>query len=552
MNFSKKDFILITVLVLFSASLFLTGLGQMPLTDPDEVFYAETSKEMLNRGELLTQYIFDKPQFEKPPLYYWLCVFSFKAFGVNEFSARFPSAILGILGVLGIYLLAKLFFNVRVALLSGVILATSIFYISLARACVTDMLLCVLILYAFLFFFYGYYSETKKKKWYILAFIFLGLSVIAKGPIGVFLPVLILGLYLIFTKDLKRFKEFPLCSGLLAFLLVALPWYLMMYKVHGKEFIDVFFGFHNVVRFLQPEHKSGDVIYYYIPVVMVGFLPWSVFLPIGIWQAIREKVLKIKKINLFLALWVLVTLIFFTISRTKLPTYVFPIFPAIAIFIAKFWDSFLNKELSKKQEVFTKVSFYLFFIAIISGIIGLDVLTRLKYPTVANLSLLAGSIFAIFLMVSAVTFLKKQYLKSLIIAMVSFVIFIVPMSYMILPEIGRYVSSKEISGELLRRSKPDDIIAVETRYIRGVAFYTGRLDIPNAHEHHTITKLLAGKKRVWGVMSDKNHSQLYTNEKVQFPYPTYVVYELGKKVIITNKIPEDGKFLKVRSKNEPY
>jgi len=547
MRLFNNERFLIAVLILFGVSLFITGLGSMPLTDPDEVFYAETAKEMLNRDEMLTQYIFDKPQFEKPPLYYWLCIFSFKAFGINEFSARFPSAILGILGILGIYLLGKLFINIRVAFLSGIILATGILYAALARACVTDMLLCVLILYAFLFFFYGYFAERKKVKWYLLSSIFLGLSVITKGPIGVFLPVVILGLYLIFTKGLKKLKEIPLIRGILLFLVVTLPWYILMYKVHGKEFVDVFFGFHNVTRFLHPEHKIGDVFYYYVPIIMIGFLPWSIFLPLGAWQAIREKASRIKKANIFIAVWILFTLLFFSVSRTKLPTYIFPLFPALALLVARFWDAFLNKELSIKQKKLTTIFFYLFFIAIISGVIALYILSRVKYPTVANFSLLAGGILALSLVIAAIMFLKKKYLRSLVIFMVSFMIFVIPLSYIILPEIGRYESSREISRELLRRAKPDEVIAIETQYRRGVAYYTGRLDIPDAHKHHIVTKLLAGDKRVWVVIKKKNHEQLYTDIKAPFKGPTYTVYELGKKVIITNKVPEDGKYLRMRS-----
>ena len=147
-------------------------------------------------------------------------------------------------------------------------------------------------------------------------------------------------MYLIFTKDLKRLKEIPIFCGLLVFLAVALPWYLLMYKVHGSAFIDAFFGFHNVVRFLHPEHKIGDVFYYYIPVVVVGFLPWSAFLPLGVWQAVREKIVRVKKVNIFIAAWFFVIFLFFSISRTKLPTYIFPLFPALALLIARFWDAF--------------------------------------------------------------------------------------------------------------------------------------------------------------------------------------------------------------------
>ena len=156
MKLFENEKLLIVVLVLFSAAIFLIGLGRMPLTDPDEVFFAETCREMLERGEWLTPYIFGKPQFEKPPFYYWLVLFGFKTFGINEFAARIGSALFGIIGVIGIYLLGKLLVSRKTGFFSGIVLATSLMYIILSRACVTDMVLSVFILYVFLFFFYGY------------------------------------------------------------------------------------------------------------------------------------------------------------------------------------------------------------------------------------------------------------------------------------------------------------------------------------------------------------------------------------------------------------
>ena len=120
MKLFENESLLIAILILFSASLFIVGLDKMPLTDPDEVFYAETAKEMLNRGEFLTPRIFGKPQFEKPPLYYWLVMFGFKVFGVNEYAARIASALFGIFGVVGVYLLGKTLINRKTGFFAGI------------------------------------------------------------------------------------------------------------------------------------------------------------------------------------------------------------------------------------------------------------------------------------------------------------------------------------------------------------------------------------------------------------------------------------------------
>jgi 4-amino-4-deoxy-L-arabinose transferase-like glycosyltransferase len=539
----KKEGALIVVLILFSASLFIMGLDRMPLTDPDEVFYAETAKEMLNRGEFLTPRIFGKPQFEKPPFYYWLVILGFKVFGVNEFAARIASAFFGIFGVIGVYLLGKTLVNKRTAFFAGIVLATSIKYLALSRACVTDIVLCVFILYVILFFF---------KKRYLLSSVFLGLAALTKGPIGIFLPVAIIGIYLILAKELKRLKEVPFVRGAILFLAVACPWYLLMYKAHGKEFIDVFFGFHNVTRFLKPEHRIGDVFYYYIPILIGGFSFWTAFLPLGIWQAFREKGEGLKKTNLFLAVWVLLIFIFFSFSRTKLPTYIFPLYPALALLIGRLFDVFLEKSLTGKQEKAMNVSLCLFLALIAGGLAGLHIVAREKYPLAANSLLIAG-IAIIFLMSFFVrALLRREYMKGIITYMVSFVIFAVPLTHFILPEIGKYEASKHTSEKLLELAWPGEALGAETRYRRGIAFYTDKEDILDVHPHDVITKFLLKKERVWCVIKEKNHIQLYTDRKKPYNKPTYVMYRFGKKVIITNNAPPGVKVLKVRTIYDPY
>jgi len=283
----NKVKISLVLLIIFSAYIFLFGIGKMALLDPDEPFYAETSREMLNRGEWLTPRIFSKPQFEKPPLYYWLTIVSFKTFGVNEFSARLPSAIFGILGIVGIYLLGGLLFSKKTALYAALVMATAAEYVILARACVTDMVLCVLILYFFLFFFYAYLKENKKI-YCILCSACLALGVLTKGPVALILPVFIVALYLLLKKDLKAIFRFPMVTGAIVFFAISVPWYYLMYKTYGHDFISHFFGFQNITRFLHPEHKIGDVFYYYIPVVLAGFLPWSIFLPCSAIEVIKR------------------------------------------------------------------------------------------------------------------------------------------------------------------------------------------------------------------------------------------------------------------------
>ena len=187
------------------------------------------------------------------------------------------------------------------------------------------------------------------------------------------------------------------------------------------------------------------------------------------------------------------------------------------------------------------------------GMIALYFVAKLKYPDLARILPVPAFVFILAITLSAVAVFKKKYLTGLVIFMVSFVAFALPLSGTVLPELIKYKSSKKISERLLALVKPGEIIGAETRYRRGIAFYMDREDILDVHRHDTIIKLLPRKERVWCVMKKKNHLQLYTNTKKPYLRTTYVVDKIGKKVLITNKKPEGIKVLKVvHSKHDTY
>lgn len=541
----NRNRIRLVLLILFSAYLFLFGLGKMPLTDPDEPFYAETAREMLNRGEWLTPIIFGKPQFEKPPLYYWLIISSYKVFGVNEFAARFPSALFGILGVIGVYLLGALLFSEKAAVYSSLVMATCVEYIILARACVTDIVLCVFILYAFLFFFYE--LKHSKKIFCVLSSSCLALAVLTKGPIGFVLPVFIIIVYFFVKKEFIKLFKLPIFWCLAVFAVIAVPWYCLMYKFYGNEFIGHFFGFQNITRFLVAEHETTDYIFYYVPIIIGTFFPWSVFFPCGAFVIAKKDREKFKD-HLFLLIWMTVFFIFFTLSRSKLPTYVFPLYPALALVIGRFWE--LESD-NKVYDIFFGLSAFIYLVAILACLAAFYRVALNKYPLMIPAIIKSGIIFLALSLTSLILLVQKRislFFKSVVLTMA---IGLVPLVMFLSPAVGLYESSKEFSEYLKKVVKPDEKIGAETDYGRGIAFYLKRDDILDVHRHHIITKFLLSKERVWAVIKDKNHQQLYTDKKNPFHLPTYVIYKFGKKVIITNKAPDDGKYIKRRSINEP-
>lgn len=542
----EKPFLAISILLVLCAYLFFFRLGNMALTDPDETFYAQTAKEMLNRGDWTTPYLYGKPQFEKPIFTYWLVEASYKIFGVNERSARLPSAVFGLLGVIAVYLLGKLLFNKRAGFLSAIILATNVEYLILSRACITDMVLTVLMLAGVLFFFYGYLKE--KGYFYILSSAMFGLAVLTKGPIAIILPAVVFVFFLAFAGGgIGKLKKIPFALAFLTFVLVAGPWYLIAYKLHGKEFIDAFFGFQNVTRFMQSEHKIGSQVYYNIPVILAGFFPWSVFLPFGFWHIfdkIRKSKLEIgnsKSGYIFALIWFLTFFLFFTASSTKLPTYVFPCFISLALIVGVLWDDFLdNGKITRSVEAGMKVSYYLLLLAVLAGAVGISLYMKHsnKMPEIFPGVIVSSIVLAAGFIVATAAFVKQKYAQTFLLIVSSLMIFLLPLSLLILPVVEKYETSKGVAQKLSTMMRPDDALGSQSNYLAGLAFYTDKFPV-DVDKHQAMVNFFNSEKRIWGVIKSKNHRDLYdTTLNTDYVKPSYLIYTIGKRSIVTNQVPE--------------
>jgi len=519
----------------------------MALTDPDETFYAQSAKEMLARNEWVTPYLYGKPQFEKPILIYWLIELSYKVFGVNEFAARLPSAIFALIGVFAIYLLGGLLFNRRVGALSAVMLASSVEYVILSRACVTDMVLSTFMLLGVLFFFYGYLKE--KKYCYLLSSAAFACATLTKGPIAIMLPGAAALIFLVLAKDIKAPRKMPVALIILVFIAVAGPWYFLAYKYHGREFLDAFFGFQNITRFTQSEHKIGSQFYYNIPIVFGGFFPWSIFLPYGFWhlfkrtQNAERSTHDEKKSAIFILTWFFVIFIFFSISSTKLPTYIFPCFITLALISAVFWDDFLKKDARRNVKTAMDISVFLLLAAIVLGSIGAGTYIKYDYPSVLSGVVISSLLLILGFALVFIAYFRKKYIVSLAFIVYSLVIFLYPLDRLVIPDIEHYETSKPIAEELNILMKKDERIGSESNYLAGLAFYTGKFPV-SLDKHHNLVNFINAKDRVWAVIKEKNHIQLYDPKiNPDFVKASYMVYKIGKRAIVTNIAPEDGKYM---------
>lgn len=488
----------VLIILIVAAFIMLFKLGTVPLLDPDEPVYIQTALEMLNHNDFISPRIYGDFWYDKPPMYYWLIALTVKFLGATELSARLPSAILAIVGAILVYYYGARLFDRKSALYGALILVTSFEYFYLGKAAVTDITLSC--------FFSGaiFAYLNRQYRW---MYMFMGLSVLTKGPVGIVLPAAIILLHLIATKRLAKIFYLKLFQGSIIFLLITAPWYSMMYNLHGTNFVETFLGFHNVTRFLSPEHTSGQIWYYYFPVLCVGFFPWiSYFLP-AFFEGWRERNKENGKNILALMIWLCVVFIFFSISQTKLISYILPMYPPMALltgwYMNRCLEDFRIKALNFAGAGMMMVSLFIF--------VGLEITAEYKFGIQINGIRYLGILF---IGMTGWVFLsnfiknKQYYLSGIIAGMVGFVVILMNS---IFPAITDFVSVKptaEVFNEVYINSSTP--VYVEKFYRPGFCYYTG---IAGRELKIDLQVVIKEEKEAYFLVREKNFDQLPMKEK---------------------------------------
>ena len=359
------------LLVLCGFTFFL-GLGGLPLTGPDEPRYSEIGREMFATGDWITPRLNGYLWFEKPVWLYWGQAISYHLFGVNEFAARFPSALSALLTVCFVAFAVGKLVSRRWGFLAGAVLATSAFWLALARGATTDMGLAASMAVAVLAGYLAFQARGKARVGYWMLFAFaLGVSMLAKGLIGLMLICAILGIHRLLMKQpvgpsLRR-NSALLWGGMLVFALTTASWYVPVTMKNGMVFIDEFFVNHHFKRFFENEFHHLQPFYFYFFVVLAELLPWPFFLAGGLARLKRLGARDDARGELLLLAWVwaLVPMLFFSVSKSKLPSYILPSLPPLAIIIG--WE--LERIWRGEIDVWSKVG--LGFTSAVAAIVGI-------------------------------------------------------------------------------------------------------------------------------------------------------------------------------------
>ncbi len=329
----------VIALIAFCGFFFIAGIQLVGLVGADEPRYAQVAREMLARHDWVTPVLYGHPWLEKPPLYYWCAMVAYKGAGVvSDSAARMPSAILSSLMVFFIYAWARRFRR-GMQLDAALITAASAMVIGFGRSASTDMPLTAMFTAALLCW-YGWYS-TEDRGWLLGFYLFIGLGTLAKGPIAVLLAALIIVAFAALKRDGRLLLRTLWPFGIVLYLAVTLPWFIAVQRAN-PEFFRVFFLQQNLARYTTDLYRHHQPFWYYLPVLLLALVPWIVFVIAAVVDAIRDWRFSVAQppgtedLRTFLTLWLLLPVLFFSLSQSKLPGYILPSIPAGAILLADF------------------------------------------------------------------------------------------------------------------------------------------------------------------------------------------------------------------------
>ncbi len=519
-----KNLILITIISLVLIS---SNIGGLYIYALDEAKNSVCAREMMERGDLIVPTFNHELRADKPPLHYYFMQIAYHIFGVNEFSARFFSVIMGILTVISTWWFASRYLGQRAALYSSLILISSLHFVLQFHMAVPDPYLIFLLTFGFSAFFV-YYTEGRTI-FLILAYVSFGLGTLTKGPIAIILPGLSILLFLAISRRLTwnyilRLKPLLIVA---VFLIVILPWFVLVDIRTDGLWTREFFIYHNINRYTSTMEGHGSIFLMTPLMVFIGLLPFSVFIIQSLQVSWKERMEK--PVLLYGVVIALVFIVFFSISKTKLPNYTVPAYPFIAIVIGNYLAKLQDTISRHNKSVYRSILIYVLLMILIP--VGLyyglkydDYLSHLSQLALYFIILPTGGFFAIF-------FRFKNNFKGIILSIgVSWLFIILLFFYYIFPKVDQNNSvAKTI--KFINKELP---VASYKIYNSAFSFYIRKpfSELENINDLKGYIKHTGGYIITRKAFSDelKNIPQLkkLAEAKDIFEIPTTVIYEIDE------------------------
>ena len=512
MDTKKIDYNLMLI-GLFSFFLFSLNIGGISIFSLDEAKNASCAREMLESKNFIVPTFNYELRTDKPPLHYYFMMLSYLIFGVSEFSARFFSSVFGSLTVMITYFFAKKIFSTKTAILSAIVLISSLHFVFQFHMAVPDPYLIFFINLAF-FSFYLFY-KFKEEKYLWIFYVALGFGMLAKGIVALVLPFFIIFAFLFSAeKSISAIKSLKLHKGLILTALISLPWYVLVSIETNFQWTKEFFLKHNISRFTDSMEGHGGIFLITILFVLIGMLPFSTFT----YQSVKETLKnRLNPDYLYLGLIVLIYTGFFSISKTKLPNYTVPVYPAFAIL--------LSLTLLKIRNYLFSLIFYLIFTASLPFVLYITLKNDKNLYLLANYSfyfliLAVGGLFALIYF--------KDIKKVVLSLFTSSVAMSITLYTVILPEIDKY-SSVRIILNYIEKDRP---VGYYKRYNPAFSFYLKKKIIPLNSKQDVENFIKSG--RVYILTRDEYLEELKDIKDIKVIIQKKDLFENSVSVLISN------------------
>lgn len=465
------------IIIVLCSVLFFVFLGRLDLFSRDEAMYGEAARGMYAGGDWLTPTINGQPFYEKPPLYYWLSATSQHVLGATPLAARLPGALLAILTIFLVYLTGRRVWGQRAGLFAALALTLSMQFVLIGRMGIMDVPVTCLIVLALLAYEHWYRQGSLAAAAAFGAC--TALAVLMKGMAGLLAPAIMI-VHLLVLWDRGKLRIAPAALALLICIAIAAPWFVVMSMRHGMEFVSVIFIGQQLNRMVTSMQGHSGPVYYYVGLVLISFFPWIVFVPAGVAAAFRSRQseeVAVRFWNTLALVWIAVVLIPFSLIQTKLPGYITPLFPPMALLVGAELDRRLYRPgrapwigiLAGSAVLGIVVSLLPFA----GNSIRLDPALATHIKTALRTTLVPAVVWAlgyVMIIVGAVTVIKRPQ-PGIVLLATGQTIALVVLIVGIMPVASVYLGGGEAQlTRIAQQRLPNNRLAIYEVYPEGVAF----------------------------------------------------------------------------------
>jgi 4-amino-4-deoxy-L-arabinose transferase-like glycosyltransferase len=492
-------------------------LGERDLWEPDEPRYAVIAREMRETGQWILPRLNGAIYPEKPPFFFWMVNLSVFFLGEDsELANRLPSALAGLITIFLTFFFGERLFSSRTGFLSGLILATCLCFPQLSRWMMLDSLMTLLFLLTLFCFYLGYEKDEGRRRYYLLAGLFMGLGVLTKGPLA-YLSLPIFLIFAFFQKELKKFWCCDLFLGFLVSVTVVLMWLIPACLMGGE-------GYTKLILFEQTggrlfgniKHSHSKPFFFYFIRFPIEFIPWIVFLPTAFVLALQKDEAIKKKGLLFLSVWFILIFILLTFSKGKKDNYLLPLYPAAAMIVGWYWDSVIIKQEKEKTVI---VGLFLLTLSVLVGFtLFLFGFPQTLYPILMPYHLFIVSIlFYLFVGLSAslLFFVKGNKWASFICLVITFTVFHSHISYSLPQRLNAQRSMKPLSERILGRMEAGDELKLCFFCPAGLLYYTKKTLLEEIRSQDRFLEAFRSPQRVFMVITKAKLDRLKKDLKIE-------------------------------------